>query len=133
MPKRSEVPALTPGQALFVLERVIDEGKVSAADIRRHLGEMWTELSAVEKRLAELRAVVEPARHPIRAARKARTKLRKKIAKALSPERRESMRIQGRYLGLLRKMRKGDRDSFRKMAKEKGREQAIAAMEKTLA
>ena len=132
MSRKASVPPLTAGQARFILERLIDERVVTAADVRRLLGEMWNEMSAVEKRLAELRAAAESVRQPVRAARKATSRVRKAIRKVISPERRESMRLQGRYLALLRKTAKGDRAKFRKLAKNEGRAEAIAAMEKAL-
>ena len=132
MPRRTAVPPLTSSQAKFILERLIDERVVTAADVRRLLGEMWREMSAVEKRLDELRAAAEPMRHPIRAARKAAASARTAIRRTVSPERRASMRLQGRYLALLRKTRKADRLKFKKLAKQDGREQAIVAMEKAL-
>ena len=133
MPRKATVPPLTSGQAKFVLTHLIDEGKVTAADIRNALGHMWNEMSAMEKRLEELRAAVEPARHPIRGARRATSRVKRAMRKALSPERRESMRLQGRYLGLLRKSAKSARAGFKKLARERGRTEAIAAMEKALA
>jgi hypothetical protein len=105
---------------------------VSAADIRRHLGEMWQEMNALERRIEELRAATQPLGHPVRTARTAAKRIKKAARKAISPERAESMRLQGRYLALLLKTRKSARAKFRKLAKERGRADAIAAMEKAL-
>ena len=69
MTRKPTVPPLTGGQARFILERLIDERVVTAADIRRLLGQMWNEMNTIERRISELRAFAEPIRHPARAAR----------------------------------------------------------------
>lgn len=130
MPRITTIPPVTNAQAKYILERLIDEGTVNAGDVRRIIGEMWREMSTIEKRIAELRAVAEPVRHPIRAARNATARVKRAARNTLTPERRESMRLQGRYLGLLMRQRKSDRARFKKLAQERGREAAISAMEK---
>ena len=129
MPRKLTIPPITNAQAKYILEKLIDEGVVNAGDVRRLISVMWSEMSAIEKRIAELRAVAEPLRQPARAMRKGARTVRRASRKILTPERRESMRLQGRYLGSLMKIRKGDRARFRKIAKERGRAAAIQAMD----
>lgn len=131
MPRKRAVPALTSQQARYILEKLIDEKTVTAADIRRHLSGMWEEMSALEKRISELRGMAEPLRHPVRAAKNVVKKV-KRVAKRVSAERLASQKIQGQYLGLIRQIAKRDRPKYQKIAQENGRESAISAMKKTL-
>lgn len=128
MARRSKVPpALTADQARYILEKLIDEGTVSAVDIRRHLAGMWQEMSFLEKRIAELRGVAGSV-HPVRRVKAAARRVRR----AVSPAQRKSFAMQGQYIGLLRQIPEGDRRTFQDLAKEKGRQAAIAALKKRL-
>ncbi|HVS33896.1 MAG TPA: FaeA/PapI family transcriptional regulator [Thermoanaerobaculia bacterium] len=130
MARAANVPPLTANQARYILEKLIDEGKVSAVDIRRHLAGMWQEMTFVEKRLSELRGIARPVKHPasrIRAAVK-----RAQRRRTVSPEVAASRQIQGQYLGLIRQVPEGDRRRFQDIARSKGREAAIAALKKRL-
>ena len=87
MPKN--VP-LSSHQAYYILEKLVDEKIVSAADIRRHLAGMWQEMSALERRIAELRDMAEPMRHPIRAAKRVVRKVKKAAKKPAAKSQRRS-------------------------------------------
>lgn len=65
--------------------------------------------------------------HPI-AEETGRAKQKRK--KQLSPERKASMQMRGKYLGLLTRLPKNQRGKYRVIAKKEGREAAIVAMEK---
>jgi hypothetical protein len=134
MPRKAKVPAITPSQARYILEKLIDDGKVSAADVRQKLAGMWGEMSFVERRLAEIRGFASDI-DPVRAVKKAAKQVKKVVARArrkmkVSPQRAASMKLQGRYLSLIARVAKKDRARYQKMAKAQGREKAIAAMEK---
>ena len=130
MAQRTKVPALTADQARYILSKLIDERRVSAADVRRHLGGMWQEMSFLEKRLEELRATAG-ALHPVRRVKAALKRVRRRRRKA-SPEVAASQKVQGQYLGYMRQIPEGDRKRFADIAKTRGREAAIAALKKRL-
>jgi O6-methylguanine-DNA--protein-cysteine methyltransferase len=131
MPNRPTVPPLTSSQTKYVLEKLIDEGKVTAADVRRHISGMWSEMNSLERRLAELRAMAEPLRHPMRAIKGAAKKLTRAKRK-ISAKGRASYRLQGQYVAHIRQIPKGERARFKRMAKKDGREKAVAEMKKRL-
>jgi hypothetical protein len=56
-PRRQPAPAptLNPGQASYVLERLLSERRVSAGDLNRYVSEMQREISDLESRLTRLR------------------------------------------------------------------------------
>src|SRR5690349_2830604 len=102
MPRRAAVQPLTATQSRYILEKLIDEGKVSAEDVRRHLAGMWQELTFVEKRLEELRAAAGSV-HPVSRVKKAARNVRARISPAIQ----KSRALQGQYIGLLRQIPEG--------------------------
>ena len=131
MARPADVPAITPNQARYILEKLIDERVVSAADVRRHLANMWQEMSFIEKRLSELRGLAGAAK-PVSRVKGAVRSAAKRARRKVSPEVEASRKVQGQYLGYMRQIPEGDRRRFQDIAKSKGREAAIAAMKKRL-
>ncbi|MGZ5493146.1 MAG: hypothetical protein ACXW3E_06545 [Thermoanaerobaculia bacterium] len=137
MARKARFPSLSSTQASYVLEKLIHEGKVAAADISRHLGSIGSEIRNLEKRLSDLRDdMPEPIKHPVRAARTASmkvTKVAKKVRKrVLSAQAKASQQIQGQYLGYMQQIRKSARAKYKVIAKKLGREKAIVAMKNAL-
>jgi len=132
MPK-AETPSITPHQAHHILAKLIDEGKVTAADVRRLIAGMWEEMTTLEKRIAQLRDMGEPLRHPVRTARAVREKVRwaaRKVTKKVSAEVAASRKLQGQYIAAIRQVPKSQRAKYSALAKEKGREAAIREIAK---
>ena len=130
MARPAEVPAVTSGQATFILEKLIDEGKVTAADVRRLLAGMWDEMNALERRISELRGIAsatQTVRRLKRVVKRATAKTR-----TLSAKTRASYRLQGQFLGYLRQIPERDRAKYKRLAKTEGREKAVAAMKSAL-
>lgn len=127
MARPANLPALTAQQARYILMKLIDEGTVSAADIRRNLAGMWQEMSFLEKRLSELRGLAGSV-HPVRRVKSAARRVRK----AVSPAAAKSRALQGQYIGLLRQVPDGDRKRFQDIARGQGREAAVRALKKRL-
>lgn len=55
MPEKITANAVTPGQAQWIVERMIAERRISAADVRSMLAGMGEEIAELERRLAALR------------------------------------------------------------------------------
>ncbi len=127
MARRATVPALTANQARYILEKLIDEGAVTAADVRRHLAGMWVEMNFLQKRIAELRAMAASV-HPVRRVKSAVRRARRAVTPAMA----RSRALQGQYIGLLRQVPEGDRKRFQDLARGKGREAAVSALKKRL-
>jgi hypothetical protein len=150
-PKKTQSHSYSHSQAAYVLERVLADRRLSAADVDRYIAEMHEEISSIEARIAQLRdAVVAPVKKlfgggmPL-GGRKGRggdppfpktgaggdppfpTKKRKK---RVSAEVKASRQLQGQYISALRNIPKTKRAPFQRIAKEQGREKAIAAMRK---
>ena len=140
--RRSSSPLnLSPGQASYVLERLISERRVSQRDLERYVNEMTREIGDLERRLQSLREATgggagtarRPGRPPgsgraaVAAVAVAGAKRRRRRAR-ITPEQLASRQLQGRYLGLIRQIPASKRNQFKKLAQEKGREAAIKEM-----
>lgn len=60
-PPRQTQGSLSPGQAQYVLERLIKDRRVSASDINGYVSDMGREISDLEQRLSRLRDAAGPA------------------------------------------------------------------------
>jgi hypothetical protein len=132
MARPAKIPALTAQQARYILEKLIDEHTVSAADVRRHLAGMWQEMTALEKRIAELRGLVGSV-HPVRQVKAVVQRVAKRVKRtARTPEAAASRQLQGQYIAAIRQIPKTQRKRFTAIAKNDGREAAINAIKKHL-
>jgi hypothetical protein len=123
---RSKKSALTPANALRLIQILIDEGKILAHDVARYL-----HIAELEDKLRSLRGGGEvPVPHAkSKDARKRTQRAKKPVSAAVAATR----KLQGQYIAHLRKFPKTARSKFQKIARTKSREEAIAAMKKALA
>ena len=138
-PRKTAQVTLSPSRAVYVLEHALADRKLSQADVNRYLAGMSQEIRGLEERLAALRdAVVEPVK---RLVHKVEEKVlggdppfpkKRRKQKAVSPEVAATRKLQGQYMSLLSQIPKTKRAFYQKIAKAKGREEAIASMRKTL-
>jgi hypothetical protein len=131
-PRQSSLPQLTPGQASYVLQRLISDRRVSAGEVARYVSDMSREIDELQRRLESLRAAsggggFGPARRPGR-PRGGVVRARRRGRPAVSAERRASQQLQGRYLGLIRQIAANRRARYAKIARDRGREAAIREM-----
>ena len=137
--KQSSQQKLSPGQASYVLDRLIGDRRVSRTDVQRYVNDMHREIGDLERRLQSLREatgnVIRSAIHALtpgkRRGRPPGTGRKRKSAK-ITAEQLASRQLQGRYLGLIRQIPASKRGTYQKIAKERGREAAIKEMMTTL-
>jgi hypothetical protein len=166
---------LTPGQASYVLDRLVSERRIAPGEITRYVTDMHREISDLESRLASLKnaaaggapprrgpgrppgsgAFAGARRGPQSAAGTTTGRRRGRPPKSasagaapaqpaappparggrrrqktpISAEQLASRQLQGRYLALIRQIPVSKRPQYQKIAKEKGREAAIAQMQ----
>jgi aminoglycoside phosphotransferase (APT) family kinase protein len=139
--RRASVLEVTPGQATYVLRRLIEDRRVAPGEVRHYVDDMHREIGDLERRLAELRAA-----HGGKAASTARRvprprrgrppavtgRVRRRRRSAVSPEQLASRQLQGRYLALIRQIPASKRPQYGRMVKEKGRDAAVKAMSDAL-
>jgi len=131
---RIELPRLSPGQATYVLDRLIADRRISSGEVSRYVSDMQREIDELESRLHRLRQAGGSASAKLPIARRAAassTPARGR-RRRITAEQRASRVIQGRYLGLIRQIPAGRRGQYQKIAKEKGREAAIREMANAL-
>jgi hypothetical protein len=121
MPKQLTAGSgLTPGQALYVLDRLVRERRVNGREVARMASEMNAEIADLERRLAMLRLDTGLARRRGRPIGRS--------SRPVNPAVAASRRLQGEYMGLMRHLGGRDRARIKKLAAEKGREAAVRAM-----
>lgn len=108
--------SFTPAQALYLIDRLVRERRITQSTVRAMAAEMDGEVRELEQRLAALRGLSPEPRSQSR---------RRRSSKPMSPETMASRRIQGQYLGLIRQVPATKRGQFKKIAREQGREAAI--------
>ena len=118
---------LSASDAKQILQDLIRDGKVLAADISRSL-----EIRKLEERLQALRGGVRRRGRRAATAVKAAVGGRKRRQRPLTAQQRASRQLQGRYLGLIRQIPASGRARYAKIAKDKGRESAIKEMQSAL-
>jgi hypothetical protein len=69
MAEKSAAIAVTPGQAQWIVERMIADRRISRADVRSMLAGMGEEIAELERRLAALRAARGGASEGLQAPR----------------------------------------------------------------
>lgn len=139
---------LTPAQAQYVLNRLMQDGKLSARDVARYLGSMQGEIRELEDRLMHLRslssataptgrrgrrAVGRPRGSATENAAVAKPAAPAKRKAALSPKQRASRQLQGVYMSLIRQFPKTKRSAIQTLAKAKDRQAAVDMMKAELA
>jgi hypothetical protein len=112
--------SLTPGQATYVVIRLVEDGKLTVAEVERIAAQMDTEIAELESRLARLHGTLGVSSRNT-------SKLRRRAGTA-SAQQAKSRRVQGEYMGLIRHLGARDRTRIKKLAAERGREAAIKEM-----
>lgn len=137
--KSSSQQKLSPGQASYVLDRLIGDRRISRADVQRYVNAMQGEIAELEQRLRSLKEATGGAiRSAIQALTPGKRRGRppgsgsKRKSARITAEQLASRQLQGRYLGLIRQIPASRRGIYQKIAKDKGREAAIKEMMTTL-
>jgi hypothetical protein len=137
---------VTPGQAAYVIDRLISERRLTTADVRHYLDELHREISTTEERLAQLRAAIAP--HTTVVASHTGTE-RQRSSNAVasnnlssnttasnttprkrrfSPGMRAQQQLQGRYAGYLRQLAAHIKPRFQAIKARDGITAAITAL-----
>ena len=126
---------------MYVLTRLVEDRRVSQTEVGRYVKEMVEEIDALEEKLRRLRSA--QSGDAVRAARRVRSaaddasgeaatprrgKRRRKRRQNLSPERIATLKLQGQYLAMMRKLSQRQRAQYKKMFREKGLLATVNAM-----
>lgn len=129
MPTQPQAPGISPGQASYVIERLLAERRISPSDVNACLADLAREIRDIEGRIATLRAVAGSEVPRPKASPKRRIARQKRAKRRGRPS---AMQLNGRYMGFYRQIPKYDQPRYSAMRKEQGIETAIRAMREHL-
>jgi hypothetical protein len=116
---------LLPAQAHQILQDLIKDARITAAEVGRYL-----QIQRLEEQLRSLRSGVGVRlRGPVARAGAA---VRRGRRRAITAEQAASRKLQGKYLSLVRQIPATRRSQYAKIAKDRGREAAIREMQDVL-
>ena len=117
---------MTPSQSHYVLQRLISQGRVREAQVRAVLNGRSQEIAALRAQLAALEGIDGRGRR--RAGRPAsgtkRAPARRRRV-AISPKVRALRRLQGKYMGYVRRLKPAEKARVRAVREKQGMQAAI--------
>lgn len=119
----------TAEEARHALDQLIARRKIRPADVERALRDRKEEIQRLRERLKELESVGGPATVRRRVVPTKPRKVRRQRRK-LSARVRSRLRLQGRYMGYVRRLTAAQKAQVGNIRKEKGWQAAIAAAKK---
>ena len=119
-----QLERVTPSQAQYIVQRLIDERRVSPGEAAGYLAELPALIQSLEARLTRLRGIANGA-----ATEKPSLARTRKAA----PGRNQSWRtLNGRYAGLVRQFPPARRAQYKRMSRVNGKEFTITRMREAL-
>ena len=121
---------LTPNQAHYVLSALMAQGKVRASHVEKALMSRADEIRSLRDRLATLESL-SAERKGVRGARRRKSRGRPAAARktrrrrAMSPRVIALRRLQGRYMGYVRRLKPAEKARVRTVREKQGIEAAI--------
>ena len=113
----------TAEEIRYALIQFPRQRRISAADISKALSKRQEEIKSLRQRLAELQSLGGAGR-PRRTTSVKRRKA-KRSKRRLSAQARSRLRLQGRYMGYVRRLTAAQKAEVRKLREEKGWQAAI--------
>ena len=126
MPRTTELGKIPAVDLAYTLNRLIQEGKTSTAEIRRLAGERPARIAALEHELATLKTGHVGAKRVGRppGPRAAGTKTPKRRF-TMTPKARAARKRQGQYLAALRRLKPGERTRVKAVTRKEGVAKAL--------
>ena len=112
---------LTPEQAHYVLNNLISEGKVRRSQVDKTLRGREREIKTLRERLASLERLGGSAR----ASRDSSGPPKRVRRRRMSPKVRALRRLQGKYMGFVRRLKPAEKARIRAIREKQGIEAAI--------
>ena len=126
MPRTAELGKIPAVDLAYALNRLIQEGKISLAEVRRFADERPARIAALERELATLKAghaaaktVGRPARTRAAAAQKPKRKF------TMTARARAARKRQGQYLAALKRLKGVERARVKTVARKEGVPKAV--------
>ena len=117
---------LTPDQSHYVLNLLIAQGRIRAAQVERALKNRDQEIRSLRERLASLEAMGSGSRRSRPARSGGRTRRSRPAKKRrMSPRVRALRRLQGKYMGYVRRLKPAEKARVRAVREKEGMGPAI--------
>jgi len=113
---------LDPREAHYVLQALIARRRIAERHVREVLKEREREIAALRRRLGELERIGAGA---AAAATEKAARTAGRVRRRLSPKVRALRRQQGRYMGLVRRLKAAEKARVRALREKKGLSAAI--------
>jgi hypothetical protein len=117
---------LTPSESQYVLQRLMSQGKIREAHVRAVLNGRSQEIASLREQLAALEGMDGRGRRrgPRGTARGNRAPARRRRV-AISPKVRALRRLQGKYMGYVRRLKPAEKARVRAVREKQGMQAAI--------
>jgi hypothetical protein len=118
---------LTPGQSHYVLTVLMAQRRVRPSHVRKALQGREQEIRNLRERLAALEQMSAGSARPARRRRAVRRAARKPARRRarMSPKVRALRRLQGKYMGYVRRLKPAEKTRVRSVREKQGMEAAI--------
>ena len=113
---------MTPAESHYVLQTLLSQGKVRQSQINAVLGGRTKEIASLRERLAALEGMPGDRGKARRGARGPATRRRNV---KISPKVRALRRLQGKYMGYVRRLKAADKARVREVREKQGMQAAI--------
>jgi len=129
MPRTTELGKIPAVDLAYAVDRLIQEGKTSVAEVRRFAEERPARIAALERELATLKtgrakALSRPADHQAAPAKRPKRKF------TMTARARAARKRQGQYLAALKKLKGVERARVKTVAGKEGVAKAIELAQK---
>ena len=126
MPRKADLGKIPATDLVYALNRLIQEGKTSVAEVRRFAGERPARIAALERELATLKAGRAAATAAGRSAGPRAAAAKKPKRKfTLTAKARAARKRQGQYLAALKRLKGVERARVKAMARKEGVAKAV--------
>jgi uncharacterized small protein (DUF1192 family) len=126
MPRRADLGKIPAVDLAYALNRLIQEGKTSVAEVRRYAGERPARIAALQRELATLKAGHATAKRAGRPAGPGAAATKKPKRKfTMTAKARAARKTQGKYLAALRRLKAGERTRVKAVARKEGVAKAV--------
>lgn len=114
---------MTPAESQYVLQTLLSQGKIRQNQVNAVLGGRAKEIANLRERLAALEGIQGASRRTGR--RKASAAARPARRITISPKVRALRRLQGKYMGYVRRLKAAEKARVREVREKQGMQAAI--------
>jgi len=114
---------MTPAESHYVLQTLLAQRKVRESQINAVLGGRAKEIATLRERLAALEGIPGSSRGKSRPRTKAPAARRRSVK--ISPKVRALRRLQGKYMGYVRRLKPAEKARVREVREKQGMQAAI--------